>query len=537
MLLVKVHEPEFAAIHRVADKLQPDLRKAFLTALDTLSSQLPLNTLTELVEAGNVTAIGEMVAALELPTKAMADAQKIIGQAIAGAGDVTASGFGLSFTLDNPAVLRVVDTTTGKLLVNITGETRRAVADIVRAGFIEGIPPRTQAREIRRIVGLTQRDAGAVDRFLRGQLEAGIDPKRADLMADRMRNRLLRNRAENIARTETIAAANKGQTMAWDQAADAGMIDRQTTREVWIATEDERLCPICAVLDGQTISFGGTFTSSVQATGFDIQPAGTIEGTPVKDVKVTGLKPLNNPVSTREPPAHPRCRCATGLVFDTVPQPAIQPEASTTPPVLTDEQWAILDPDRLKGRSSLRSTLDDAEAEFFAALNATDDGKSFATFVDKWQNAKTGQTRLRNDLAKILDGASADTPALKRAQSFLDALRQSPFQSPELHRGIALKGKLDSVLKQFVPGTTLDINASSFTSARKVAQNFAGRSATGSKPTRVIFRLVGDNQSMPIMNNRWLREKEWVAGGKFRILEVKKVSGTVNVTIEQIAGL
>ncbi len=51
MLLVKVHEPEFAAIHRVADKLQPGLRKAFLTALDSLQSQLPLNTLTELVEA------------------------------------------------------------------------------------------------------------------------------------------------------------------------------------------------------------------------------------------------------------------------------------------------------------------------------------------------------------------------------------------------------------------------------------------------------------------------------------------------------
>lgn len=315
MQLLKVHEPEFKAIHAVADKLEPDLRKAFLGAFDTLAAQLPLNTLTELVEAGNVTAIGEMVAALELPTKAMADAQKIIGAAIAGAGDVTATGFGLSFTLDNPAVQRIIDQFTGSLIVEVTGETRRAVADIVRAGFIEGIPPRTQAREIRRIVGLTQRDANAVDRFLRGQLEGGIDAKRADLLADRMRNRLLRNRAENIARTETISAANKGQTMAWDQAADEGLLDRTTTREVWIATEDERLCPICAVLDGQTISFGGTFTSSVQATGFDIKPAGTIEGTPVKDIKVTGTKPLPTPITTREPPAHPRCRCATGLVF------------------------------------------------------------------------------------------------------------------------------------------------------------------------------------------------------------------------------
>ncbi len=303
-------------VRRIAERLEPGLRKAFLQTLDALRNQIPLNTLTELIEAGQTEAIGELIRAVQLPAKTMADAQRILTTAINQAGTKTATGFGLSFTLDNPAAVRWAETNTGRLITGITTETRQAIAGIVRDGLIQGIPPRTQARQIRRIVGLTQRDADAVNRFLNGQLDAGIKPDRAEAMADRMRNRLLRRRAENIARTETIAASSQGQLQAWRDAADSGLINRNTTRRVWIATEDERLCPICAVLDGQTVGFRDEFVSHHQATGFDIKRVGTKQGTPVLDIQVQGLKPLKNPVTTLTPPAHPSCRCSVGLVFD-----------------------------------------------------------------------------------------------------------------------------------------------------------------------------------------------------------------------------
>lgn len=312
MLIVKATPDE---ILRIADRLEPAMREAFLTAFDTFAAQLSLNDLTDMLETGRLIQIIEMVRQLELPQATIDETQRILVKALTDAANKTGVGFGLSFDLTNPFAVRWAETQTGLLITEVTRETQKAVADIVSRGIVEGIPPRTQARSIRRIVGLTARDAAAVNRFLVGMLtdDPPMPTARAEVLADRMRNRLLRRRAENIARTETLTASNRGQYQAWQAAADNGLFDIQATRVVWIATEDDRLCPICAVLDGETVGFGETFVSRVQATGFDIRPAGTLEGTPQQDIRITGTKPLKEPMSTLTPPAHPSCRCTLGL--------------------------------------------------------------------------------------------------------------------------------------------------------------------------------------------------------------------------------
>jgi len=321
-LLLKQTEPEFAQIHRVADALTPDLRRRFLTALESLKRQIPLDTLADLIDKGNIGDIGELIAGLDVEVRSLIET--VSRKAIGGVGDVTAAGFGLDFALDNPAVVRWVEGNAGKLITGITSETQKAVVSIVRNGFVEGVPPRAMARQIRRVVGLSERDAGAVDRFWRKLVADRDDVPFADRQANRMRDRLLRNRAETIARTETIRAASQGQLEAWKQAADEGLINPETTRRVWIATEDSRLCPICAVLDGKTVGFTESFDATQQATGFDIVAAPEVAGTPQKDIKVTGTKPrpaAKSPQAQadrtpRTPPAHARCRCAVGLVID-----------------------------------------------------------------------------------------------------------------------------------------------------------------------------------------------------------------------------
>lgn len=89
-------------------------------------------------------------------------------------------------------------------------------------------------------------------------------------------------RAEAIARTETIRAANAGQQETWDQAVTAGLLNGDE-KQVWIVTPDDALCPICEGLDGDEAPLGGTFN----ADGDDIDG----------------------------PPAHPNCRCALGLTL------------------------------------------------------------------------------------------------------------------------------------------------------------------------------------------------------------------------------
>lgn len=86
-------------------------------------------------------------------------------------------------------------------------------------------------------------------------------------------------RADLIARTETMDAANSGQAEAWAQAVDAGLLTGDEQRE-WIASDDAVLCDQCDELNGET----------------------------------TGLEELFSDGSDG-PPAHPNCRCTEGLVL------------------------------------------------------------------------------------------------------------------------------------------------------------------------------------------------------------------------------
>lgn len=89
------------------------------------------------------------------------------------------------------------------------------------------------------------------------------------------------SRAQLIARTETMRAANTGQRFVFDDARDDGLIAEDAQLE-WIATEDGVVCPICEALDGERIGFD---------EGFDV------------DGDILDY-----------PPAHPNCRCTVGLV-------------------------------------------------------------------------------------------------------------------------------------------------------------------------------------------------------------------------------
>src|SRR5207244_4083170 len=102
---------------------------------------------------------------------------------------------------------------------------------------------------------------------------------RIDKLVDNYADRLLRERAETVARTLTIDASAEGQNALWRQAVDEGLLDPQAWLIEFIASEDERTCPICLELDGQRRPLDGTY------------PGG------------------------QGPPAvHSRCRCSEGLV-------------------------------------------------------------------------------------------------------------------------------------------------------------------------------------------------------------------------------
>jgi SPP1 gp7 family putative phage head morphogenesis protein len=87
------------------------------------------------------------------------------------------------------------------------------------------------------------------------------------------------DRAEMIARTETMTAANEGQRQGWDQAVESGLLTGDEKKE-WIATGDSNVCPQCDELDGTVVGLDEEYPND----GGD------------------------------GPPAHPDCRCTEGIV-------------------------------------------------------------------------------------------------------------------------------------------------------------------------------------------------------------------------------
>jgi SPP1 gp7 family putative phage head morphogenesis protein len=148
------------------------------------------------------------------------------------------------FDASNPAAQKWVEEHATELITDLSDTTREDIKDLLEQAF-EGDFDVDQ---------LTQDIADAIG-----------DDERADL----------------IARTETMRASNEGQQEAWDQAVEEGLLTG-TERQEWIVTPDDRLCPICEPMDGVVTDLDGYFD--------------------VDGDQIDG------------PPAHPRCRCTIGLV-------------------------------------------------------------------------------------------------------------------------------------------------------------------------------------------------------------------------------
>lgn len=295
MLVVKATDAEWRALHEAADRIEPRVRRAFLNAVSAMRDRINIGLLTDALELGDVDRALRAIQTT-LPAHLLRDIQDALAELTQRAAVIAEAhaAFTMSFTLVNEHAADWASRHAAELVTNISIDTRQTIRDLVTRSITEGIPPRVQARTIQQVVGLTERDALAVKRRFDAMLEdAGLNRKLiavAERQRDRYATKLLRVRAENIARTEAIKSANMGQQLLWEQAAAEGLLDPDAMRRVWIATPDGRVCPRCESLDGVTVTLFGEFTEAEETA------------------------PKSGPVTTLTPALHPSCRCALGLV-------------------------------------------------------------------------------------------------------------------------------------------------------------------------------------------------------------------------------
>jgi len=197
-------------------------------------------------------------------------------------GAVASASVRLDLDVLNARVLDAIRMDGATLVRQVSEEARAAIRAAVERAYVTGQHPRTAARAIQAVVGLTRRQEAAVETYRAMLTDEGRDAAQVARMASRYANRLRRQRAHLIARTESNRAMNEGQRATWMALVAAGQLDPARWRRQWLTVlPAPGVCPICLPLDGVTIPLVG------------------------------GLYPGDGDGG---PPAHPNCRCSEVLV-------------------------------------------------------------------------------------------------------------------------------------------------------------------------------------------------------------------------------
>lgn len=305
------------AVQALADKLEPAVRRAFLQAVAALRDEASIGDLADLIARGDIDGVYALLGldpVRDLPFGEFRDALRATINQGAGLGasyipvlvQPGRPALAVAFDALAPQTVQAVQNYEFNLIRQISDDTRAGIRQVVASGIQAGDNPRVTAREVERTIGLTDRQAQAVENY-RVALEEGdtaaldralrdrrfdasvarairegtkIDRKKIETMVQRYAARMLRHRAETIARTESLRATNLGNDLVWQQAVEQGVVNSQEVSRQWVVTRDERTCDICAPVP-------------------EMNPQGVALRQPFQTPK--------GPVNL--PPAHPNCRC------------------------------------------------------------------------------------------------------------------------------------------------------------------------------------------------------------------------------------
>lgn len=259
------------AIERLARRLEPQLRKRFLAAVQASKNRVDLEALAQAILGGNVTKAMLAMKLGEWPELYGELALDLRAGFIAGAGlaytNVGAASIHLRFDLINPYAVSY----SSRKLPQIVASYQANAKEIIQAIITEAVggqhTPDEAARLLRDSIGLTARYERAVAALRQRLRESGVTGERLDTKVDRYAMRLLNSRAKTIARTEIVQAQVSGQRALWNEAANNGLFNRQTATRIWRTNREgvtqlgnETPCEICAPMNGQEIAFNGVYT-------------------------------------------------------------------------------------------------------------------------------------------------------------------------------------------------------------------------------------------------------------------------------------
>lgn len=272
-------------VNALADKMDAKTAAAFLASVDALKESIDWKEVETLLSNQNYNAIVNMfsqalVGSAFIPfSSAITDSFVLGGKLMADTvppfySTATGTEIKVFFDAVNPKIADTMSRYKMGLIREITQETQAIIQSELSQTVIGGINPVDAARRIRDSIGLTIHQQQIVNNFkaelelvgygpaesrqaLRNMLGRKLRDKRwdkhvigmardnrkitkekIDKIVGRYQERMLKHRAETIARTESIRALNMANQALWEGQVNDGIVEEQRVERLWIVTRD-----------------------------------------------------------------------------------------------------------------------------------------------------------------------------------------------------------------------------------------------------------------------------------------------------------
>lgn len=285
----------WARAQRRAAVAQPDIAAAILRAFDIVRDALTDAELELLVRSGSIDRLLAEVFSEAVMDRAFIPLRERIRSAVQQhvkyfvrelpKGGKVDGVLAVTFDYLAPVVIDAVRQLDTKVMQTLKDDARETVRAFVENGLRDGVNPKAVARDLRATVGLAPNQEEAVRNYRR-ELEDGrsttarrlrdrrfdgadMTPERIDKAVAAYRRRFVAFHAETVSRTASLDALKLGHRLAWEDAAEKGVVDRARMVKRWSGVLDDRERDAHVAMEGETVPFDQPFSNGQMIPGDD----------------------------------------------------------------------------------------------------------------------------------------------------------------------------------------------------------------------------------------------------------------------------
>lgn len=231
---IRKAKPEWKAMHEIADKYLPSLEQVYLDAFEVLRNSINIDDIDNIDwEIFRKACDEDYVITSNCLMDAGVQAAYYLSHRLVHKSEdefVTLIG---AFNFRNPKAIQWASDYVANNVIQVETETREAIRVIIEEALKYGGHPYETAKLIKQYIGLTEKQMKGLFNYKNSLDTTVYTAIEIEKLVNMQFLKFIKMRAETIARTETIDAANQGQLLHWEDMASQGYLDKRFFKKKW----------------------------------------------------------------------------------------------------------------------------------------------------------------------------------------------------------------------------------------------------------------------------------------------------------------